>query len=201
MTDNFLHAIEQAKKVEPLKSQYDVFKVLYRLLDCHHTTADILEIGCRKGKTTVFLAELASAFSSLITIHAADPFTEHGASKSLINETHDINAIYTNFIINIASYQNIKFYKTTSDQLLRNFTQPLQFAYIDGEHTEQAVLQDFQNVFPLIQHNGIIGIDDFNNGTWSGVSRAYKTILNVYQDKIIIQDNTTRTAFLQKVGD
>lgn len=202
--DVFERGILEAKKVEPLKSAASVMSrmwVLLRILEAQKVQGDVLEIGVKKGKTTVFLSNIMKDIISDRYLFTIDPFSEDGALKSLKSERFEIDSIYKTFQDHTKNLTNHTHYKISSEDINSILDKKLAMSFIDGEHTYTAVIRDFKNVFQLTSLNGIIAIDDYQNPAWPGVPKAYKQILEDYKDEIKVQSTTTKTSFLRKVKD
>jgi len=202
----FEKAIEAAKQVEPLKSSYQVMQIMWEImkeLKEDPIPGDVLEIGCKKGKTTVFLAELMSEMFPDKKLYSFDPFTLDGAKKSLKSEADEIDFIYTIFKKHTNKYKNHIHYRQSSKRLTEFLGEDIfMMSFIDGEHSFDAVWKDFENVYHMTKSGGIIAIDDYQNGAWPGVVKAYKMIIDGYGDLITVINKTPKTVFLRvnKIG-
>jgi predicted O-methyltransferase YrrM len=76
----------------------------------------------------------------------------------------------------------------TSDEAVTQFDDlSIDFIYIDGCHTYEAVKKDLQNYYPKIKHGGIISGHDYGGPTTPGTTKAvnefFKTIpFKTYKD-------------------
>jgi len=199
----FQRATEKAEKVEPLKSSREVMEIMYRLLifmKNEEINGDVLEIGVKKGKTTVFLAEILKELypeSKLITF---DPFTDEGAKQSLKKEANQIKKIQKTFEFHTQKLKNhLHFNRSSEDFPLLLPDCGLMLTFIDGEHTFDAVMRDFDNVFNETVNGGVIAIDDYQNSAWPGVPRAYRKIRQIYKNYIELNYCTPKTVFLRKI--
>jgi FkbM family methyltransferase len=121
---------------------------------------NILEIGSFEGCSSCFLSDILIN-NTLSTLTCVDPFvsdgcteTEHSTLKykfySNINKTQNYNKI------NVVENFSDDFYSTYKGS---NFN----FIYIDGEHSEKQILKDLDECFSLLDINGLIWCDDYNN--------------------------------------
>lgn len=65
--------------------------------------------------------------------------------------------------------------RTTSTEALRQFeAESLDFIYIDGDHSYEAVRRDLQDSLPKVKKGGLILADDYRDASWwkDGVIRA-----------------------------
>jgi len=68
-------------------------------------------------------------------------------------------------------FSNVKWIKEKSAQAALKIQEPLDFAYIDANHSYNAVKQDIQAFYPLIREGGVLGGHDFVT-RYMGVIRA-----------------------------
>lgn len=132
-----------------------------------------IEIGCLHGDCTVFCAEkIANGENSL---HCAIDIND--------------NEYFTH---NIQPYDNIRFIKGNSYDILHNFThngQMKEFAdyiYIDGDHRAMHVLNDIIFSWYLLKNGGLMCLDDYLWGihTTDELQKpklAIDTFLNLYK--------------------
>ena len=107
-------------------------------------------------------------------LYSIDPFTDEGAKKSLKKEANNIDNIYRVFTRHTKKLKNHTHYKRSSEDITHLLmATSLMLTYIDGEHTFDAVMRDFGNVFNLTVDGGIIAIDDYQNPGWPGVPRGW----------------------------
>ena len=193
-------AIRCAREVEELDYQEEVMKsmgeLLFKLRN-QGLKGDVVEIGSKSGKTTIFLSKIMETLFPENRLFSIDPYTLEGAKKSLLLEDYNhIYEIYTSFISNTKNLNNHKHYKMTSSEAERFIPDKILFAYIDGEHTYQAVKNDFRMLSGRIVDGGIVAIDDYQNDTWPGVGKAYQEIISNRKMKLI--DKNIKTAYLRK---
>jgi hypothetical protein len=53
------------------------------------------------------------------------------------------------------------------------FDGPLDFLFLDGDHTYEGVKQDWETFSPLVRAGGMVGFHDVGNPQLSGVSRFF----------------------------
>jgi hypothetical protein len=135
-----------------------------------------LEIGSFEGRSTVFIKEL----SNLETLVAVDIWENYVGSK-IIN----FNSVYENFKYNLnleGGGQNIKFFKTTSDNFFSNNKDYFNLIYIDGYHHYEQVKKDFINSFNFLDNGGYIICDDFMWFHYDPIElNPMKAILDCYE--------------------
>jgi hypothetical protein len=108
----------------------------------------IVEIGVLDGCTTREMALMAK-----VPIFGIDP---------LIPDSMDVNLSGSEEIIkkNLAFYPKFTLLKDYSFNLAKSFKEPFDFIFIDGDHSYEACLKDFQDWYPLIAKDGFIAFHD-----------------------------------------
>jgi hypothetical protein len=135
-----------------------------------------LEIGSFEGRSTVFIKEL----SNLETLMAVDIWENYDELKTI-----NFNKIYENFKYNLnlgGGSENIKFFKTTSDDFFSNNKNYFNLIYIDGYHHYEQVKKDFVNSFNFLENGGYIICDDFMWFHYDKIElNPMKAILDCYE--------------------
>jgi predicted O-methyltransferase YrrM len=117
----------------------------------------VLEIGTFEGRYTLWLADNYAS-----KIHTIDPF-----DSSVYKISQEIfNQVEQNWLNNLSrcKYKHrITFYKDYSFKILSkliNENKTFDFIYVDGYHKASTVLEDLTLSFKLLNHCGIMLIDD-----------------------------------------
>ncbi len=108
----------------------------------------IVEIGILDGKTTQEMALVATA-----PIYGIDPLVPDSMNKKLIGTEEKIKR-------NLEFYPKFTFIKEFSFNLSSSWKHPFDFIFIDGDHTYNAVKQDFEEWLPLLTSGGYVGFHD-----------------------------------------
>ena len=108
----------------------------------------IVEIGVLDGLTTSEIAKVSS-----VPIYGIDPIIPDSMNKRLVGSEEKIRK-------NLSFYSKFVFFKDYSFNVVKNWQQPFDFIFIDGDHTYDAVKQDFEQWFPLLQPGGIVAFHD-----------------------------------------
>ncbi len=191
-------SLDAARTVEDLKSQEGVMRTEARVLSTlrqQGVAGDLLEIGCKLGKNTVFLGKMAETlFPGRRTI-SVDPFSQDGAVLSLHDDPQTINDIHAAFSRTTADLDAHCHHRKDSRHLLdTDVPNGLAYSFIDGEHTYKGVMSDWRFVFEHTSEGGVIAVDDFKNDSWPGVVKAYREILSRYPVTVLCEE--TKSAFL-----
>lgn len=102
----------------------------------------------------------------------------------------DMNSVFeqvTGRFIRLIDSGRIEIIRESSQTAVPALTDAsLDFVYIDGDHTYEAVLNDLKNAFLKIVPGGFICGDDYSLGNWwgDGVVRAVNEFIGAYPVKI-----------------
>ena len=137
---------------------------------------NILEIGSFEGCSSCFLSDIVIN-NTLSTLTCVDPFVSDGS-----NET-DHSTLKYKFYSNIKKTQNynkINVVEKFSDDFYSTYNgSKFNFIYIDGEHSEKQILKDLDECFSLLDINGMIWCDDYNN-KWKDIFDNWILLKNDY---------------------
>lgn len=117
----------------------------------------IVEIGSWKGKSTICLG-LGSRAGRGVRVFAVDPHADyrHGEFRANI-ERAGIADLVTPV-------------KGLSQEVVRDFHEPIELLFVDGSHEEEDVRRDFETWVPKVVDGGVIA---FHDTTWhAGVRRV-----------------------------
>lgn len=184
---------DETKFLKPKRdaNMNDVYNVFRDILAKRNQTEKlkILEIGSFYGNSAITMAKtLIQNGHDDATIVCVDHFNgsfEHYVDKRftpmLMNESGRPE-IYEQFISNIFRESNEIYYimlqmirplvmpSSMAFDLFKHFDVTFDIIFVDGSHQYQDVLNDLNNSFKILNENGIIFGDDYNNFT--GVKMA-----------------------------
>lgn len=155
----------------------------------------VLEIGCFEGLTTNYICENLLTKSGRII--CVDPLEDVYLTENLSKEDIDRNESlqyfkgqYERFVKNTIGNPVELVRKKSSDAFSYINQYCFDFAYIDGDHREEAVYQDGKNVFPLIKMDGYILFDDYewDEGTKMGIDRFINEYSIHKRIRVLIKD-------------
>jgi predicted O-methyltransferase YrrM len=131
----------------------------------------IVEIGVLNGHTTKFILENTKA-----NVYGIDPIIPDSMDSALIGSEDKINELVTKF-------SNFTFIKDYSYNVVKNWDKKIDYIFIDGDHTYDAVKQDFEQWYPHVKVGGIISIHDSsaNRGGpsfWPGPSKLADELIS-----------------------
>ena len=127
--------------------------------------SNIIEIGCFEGFGTLKLHQLLGSHTES-KIVCIDPWDDVYVKNK--TEFVDIDPIFVNqyekFMNNTKSIIDKLIIKRgySTDVLPTLEKGTFDFAYVDGDHSENQVYLDGKLLFPVMKHGGIILFDDYN---------------------------------------
>lgn len=149
-----------------------------------------LEIGTARGGTLFLLCRLAAARATVISVDL--PHGDFGAGYSPLRIP-----LYKRFagpgqtlhLIRADSHRTDTLQRVTN--ILR--AEPLDYLFIDGDHTYEGVKRDFQMYSPLVRKGGRVVFHDIAphpQGLGGEVPRFWSEIKDQYLSREIITDST-----------
>ena len=140
----------------------------------------IVEIGCAFGaSSSIFLAHSAKG----VNLHSIDPFVQD--SMRPFQATQEICAKNVARILKWAhlseKYSDWTQHPDYSFNVIKNWKEPVEMIFIDGDHNYEAVKGDYRDWFPVVKKGGYIlfhdsrkevgsPTDTFNRG-WAGPTK------------------------------
>jgi predicted O-methyltransferase YrrM len=133
------------------------FQSLYSDMVRKFNDAMFVEIGCWKGKSTVYMAEQIKKSRKNILFTAIDLFP---VDPDLIGSGPAVEAEFFDNIRPVANY--INFIKGSSHDLHSIFAdKSIDFIFIDGNHHYPHVKKDIELWFPKLKDEGVIAGHDY----------------------------------------
>lgn len=172
---------------ENLRPQISAYGLVDILKDLGPTITGI-EIGLATGSSSYLLT---SSCPNISKLYGIDPFMPYKDWNSDILEDQ-INSMFDIFKENITLIPNLEFIHKTSVDAANLFKdESVDFIFIDGDHSEQAVYNDLKMYVPKVKKGGIIsGHDWFLESVRSAVI-TYATEHNVdYKSQLKYIANT-----------
>jgi hypothetical protein len=121
---------------------------LQMLLRYSRDAVTICEIGCYEASTSVALA-----LNTMGNVYAVDPFY-----------SGRLGICYTEYVARAhrcrSRAKNLVFLKGLSHEIARTFDLPIDFLFIDADHSYEAVKADWNAWFPKVRQNGYIALHD-----------------------------------------
>jgi len=160
-----LHLIRYAIGIDSPNSQVTEAE-LEMLLRYSQGAQRICEIGCFEARTSVALATNAPESR----VYSVDPFSKGR-----------LGICYSEWVARLhrrrSAAKNLVFLKGLSDEIAPTFYEPVDFLFIDADHTYDAVKCDWENWFPKVVNGGMVALHDCkvapNSPTPVGTMRFY----------------------------
>jgi predicted O-methyltransferase YrrM len=123
-----------------------------------------VEIGVAKGNNALSLLEELS-IRKLFLVDPYMPYLDRGQRVS----SKGSSIIAQN---KLSSFRQVQFVKKTSKDAVKDVGGPLDFVYIDGNHSCEYVKNDIALYYPLVKAGGVIGGHDYVPYHDAGVFQA-----------------------------
>lgn len=116
-----------------------------------------VEIGVAEGWYSSKVMELGK----IIKMYGIDPYVPHKGYRDYTRET-TYDRLRTTAHNRLDDYPNYEFIETYSLEAVKRFeNESLDFVYIDGDHSYEAVTDDITVWMPKVKPGGIIAGDDY----------------------------------------
>lgn len=129
----------------------------------------IVEIGSRKGRSTVFLA-MGSRAGRGVLVYAVDPhfgtYMHRGFSD--VGLDPDTYEEFLNNLDKAGVKKNVLPIRQTSEKAVLRWNEPIAVLFIDGDHTYAGVKKDYDLWSPYVIEGGVIA---FHDSTYGDVKR------------------------------
>lgn len=124
----------------------------------------LVEIGCWQGRTTSLLVQGAKTWNaSVVTI---DPFTP------MPNGNIQSSPELWRANLKRVGLTAPELIVSTSDDAARDWTREISLLFVDGAHSQMAVMHDLRNWTPFIKVGGVLALHDMFYPSITGVALA-----------------------------
>lgn len=155
-------------------------KLLFRLIE-YFKPQTIIELGTSVGLSTLYLA-LAKKDAKIYTIEGCTAKSERAAAGFKLLQLTNIE-------------QHIGRFDIVLPDLIKQ-VENLDFAFIDGNHTYEATIANFEKLLKIAHNDTVFVFDDIH---WSsGMEKAWSEIINHEQVTICIDLFRMGIVFLRK---
>jgi len=150
-----------------------------------------VELGCYEGRTAVAVAQVVHG-----QVYSIDPFFKGRLGISYGKQIANIHAARQRI-------NNIKLIDKLSWEAIKSFHQPIDFLFIDADHSYEAVRQDWFDWSPKIKVGGYVALHDSKKSVNSprelGTMQFYKQDIPAVRDFVEI-DSVDSLVVLRKVS-
>ena len=99
-----------------------------------------------------------------------DPYMAYVGSGRLVT-TSEEDSLNT-AMAKLSKYEQAQLIRKTSEEAVKDIHEPLDFVYIDGNHSYEYVKNDITLYYPLVKRGGVIGGHDYTLYRCKGIVRA-----------------------------
>jgi predicted O-methyltransferase YrrM len=145
---SLLHLLKYAANMEPPASQVTEAE-LQLLLQHSRGARTICEIGCYEARTSVALALRAPE----ARVFSVDPFCKGRLGIRYAELLARLHRRRT-------SAKNLVFLRGLSQEVAPTFHEPIDFLFIDADHTYEAVRRDWEDWMPKVVDGGVVALHD-----------------------------------------
>lgn len=148
----------------------------------------LLEIGTANGGSLFLFAKLAHPEATIISIDLPGGRYGGGYPKFKENFYSSFATAKQKIVLHRADSHNQQTYQQVKAMLKEH---PLDFLFIDGDHTYQGVKTDFELYSPLVRKDGLIAFHDIaeHPKEWQvGVGEYWKEIKSAYNHQEFINN-------------
>ena len=144
----------------------------FKMRPTNETMNIAIEIGSHMGEGLQMLAS-TGLFNK---IHVIEPFRGEEEFNEMFGWSWD--EVRAEWELNTRHFKDIiKLHESYSYEIADNFIDgTIDFVYIDGEHSYEAVKRDIELYLPKIKDGGIIAGHDYHE-SWPGVIKAVEEVL------------------------
>ena len=148
---------------------------LHELARLVHSVGDVpgalIEFGCWEGRSIVQIAEAAGNRP----VHAVDHWQGNLGDEYTL-EALKTRDVYAEFMLNTAHLANLQVHRTSTDEFMRGWDQPIALLHIDADHNYVPVREQITWALERMSPGGVLCGDDYSH-RWPGVVRAVDELL------------------------
>ena len=128
----------------------------------------MVELGCYEGKSTSILAAVAD--KNNLKLYCVDPLISF-PNGGVPTTEHTLDVFRKN-VLDV--YKNIEWagHKITSNQAAGIMNEPVDYIFIDADHSYSSCIQDCRNWMPKLKPGCLATFHDINNVAFIGILHA-----------------------------
>lgn len=132
-----------------------------------------VELGSWQGASAVPVARLIRTWDGILTCIDtwSGQLNEDGGSES--GKTPVMILSCARAMVEAGVSANVRLIPSTTVETARCWTEPIDFLYIDADHSYHGVTADLEAWFPHVRKGGLILGDDYGNAIYPGVKEAW----------------------------
>lgn len=180
-----------------------LFANRYQALDLIPNGGSYLEVGVLGGDySEVVINKKSPTIATLVDTYLSDDWYW----RERFNANTHLDFVRNRF----ANMPNIDIKQGNSGEILKTLTNKYDYIYIDARHDREFVFEDLSNSYNLLNHKGIIGLNDyiikdpFRDYTYGVVSATNEFLESYPEFKIIgfaFNEGMYSDIYIQKSGE
>ncbi len=113
-------------------------------------------------------------------LYGIDPYQHRDNYEDMMNLPQGVfDVMHRNVARHMAQHgERFKLLRMDSVTAAAQVTEPLDFIYIDGDHSYEGVKRDLETWFPKVRDGGIISGHDYASSSYPGVTKAIGEFMN-----------------------
>lgn len=148
---------------------------LYQLARVGPGQGAIVEVGSYLGNSTIFLAH-GSLSNGRERVHAVDPHTTESMLQT--DGGDNVSALFLRNLDYFGVAPCVAYHRKASAETAAAWVDgPVRLLFIDGLHTYDSVLEDYESWRPHLSIDHVVVFDDF---LWPEVERAVRDLKNTW---------------------
>ena len=138
----------------------------------------VVEIGSYCGGSTVVIAREAARRAPAARVFAIEPFSAEGARYQ-----RDYESLFDANVADWGVGETVQKIKKLSHEAATAWTGPIDFLYIDGDHSYDGIVRDIRSFVPFVRDAGVFAFHDYKPGK-DGVRCAVDELVAPHHTKL-----------------
>jgi hypothetical protein len=150
-----------------------------------------VEIGSFKGKSTVGLAAL-SAHYGLGPIVSIDPHNAPSVTDPMLGDNLSSFEDFRSALCKAGLEDQVEIHRALSCQVSKDWSRPIRFLWIDGDHTHAGAKLDFELFSPYLVDGGLVALHD--------TLHEFEGPVRVFVEQVLRSDRFGPAGLLHTIG-
>jgi predicted O-methyltransferase YrrM len=139
-----------------------------------HRPKVVVELGSWLGASAIAMARAVRRWNGTVT--CIDTWTGHLNDEGGTADPSQAPLMILSCaraMVEAGVSANIRLIPAATVDVARSWQQPIDFLFIDADHSQNGCAADLEMWFPHVRAGGVIAGDDYNHPNYPGVSRAW----------------------------